>query len=77
MKEWVLFDTIPALLMYGLSAFFCLFDRRHAGMRGTFTLLSAVLCIAATALLLLNGASLREGAALLIVFLLLNLEVNR
>lgn len=77
MNEWILFDTVPALLLYGLSAFFCLFDRRHTGMRGTFTLLSAVLCIAATALLLLNGASLREAAALLIVFLLLNLEVNR
>ena len=77
MSKWVLFQTPPALLLYGLSALLCLLDRRRAGSKGVFTLLSAFLSVAATAILLLCGASLRESAALLIVFLLLNLEVNR
>ncbi len=68
---------IPAALVcYGLALFCNLFDRKYRASRGVMTYLSAVLAIIGTAVALLRGVSLREAAALLLVFLLLNLGVK-
>ena len=76
MAEWVIFSLPVALVLYGAALFFCLFDRVYQASKGIFTVLSAALAIFATAFLLLNGASLWEGAMLLMVFLLVNMGVR-
>ena len=76
MAEWVILQFPAAMALYGAALFFCLFDRVYQASKGIFTVLSAALAIFATAFLLLNGASLWEGATLLMVFLLLNMGVR-
>lgn len=77
MTDWILLQTPPALLLYGISLLLRLFDRRFAASSGLLTLLSGIAAIAATALLLLFGASLWEAVTVLLVFLLLNLGAVR
>lgn len=77
MTDWVLLQTPSALLLYGVSLLLRLFDRRFSAVGGLLTLLSGISAIFATALLLLFGASLREAATVLLVFLLLNLGAVR
>ena len=76
MAEGLIFQVPAALVCYGLALFCNLFDRRFRASRGVLTYLSAVLAIAGTAAALLRGVSMREAAALLLVFLLLNLGVK-
>ena len=64
-----------ALLLYGAALFLCLFERRYRSSRGVFLLASAALTLAASAYSLLMGAGLWETAAVLLIFLLLNLGV--
>lgn len=73
----VILNDLPVLLLYGAALFFFLFDRHRHAAKGRFTLLSAAIAIAATAVALLHGAALWEGAAALIVFLLLNMGVSK
>ncbi len=73
MAEWVVMTLPSAWIGYGAALFLCLFDRFYRATRGWFTVLSAVVALCTTGWLLLNGASLWEGAALLTVFLLLNM----
>ena len=73
----VILNDLSVLLLYGAALFFFLFDRHYHATKGRFTLLSVAAAIAATAVALLHGASLWEGAAALIVFLLLNTGVNK
>lgn len=73
----VILNDVFVLLLYGAALFFCLFDRHYHATKGRFTLVSAAIAIAATAVALLHGASLWESAAALIVFLLLNMEVSK
>ena len=76
MAQLVILQT-PAVLLLGAGAvFFCLFDKASRASHGWLTLLSAVLAILAAGLDLLHGADLREAAALLTVFLLLNMGVK-
>ena len=76
MAEWVIFRLPTALVLYGAALFFCLFDRFYKATKGVFTYISAALSILATAWLLLNGGSLWESSALLMIFLLLNMGVK-
>ena len=76
MAEFVILQTPAALLLCGAALFLCLFDRARHASRGWVTLLSTALALLAVGLDLLNGADLREAAAILMVFLLLNLEVR-
>ena len=73
MAEWVILESPASMLMLVAALFFNLFDRRYGCTKGVFTLLSAVLCLAACGVLCLDGAGLRELAAILTVFLLLNI----
>lgn len=75
MEEWIIFRFPAALMLYGIALFFCLFERKNRATKGAFHWISAALAILATAYSLLCGASLRECAAALTVFLLLNMEV--
>lgn len=76
MAESVILQLPMALLLYGAALFFCLFERRYRATRGVFLLLSAALALGASAYALLWGAGLWETAAVLLVFLLLNMGVG-
>ena len=76
MAEFVILRSPAVLLLCGLALFLCLFDRRHRASRGWLSVLSAVLAILGLGLDLLNGAELREAAAIATVFLLLNMGVR-
>jgi hypothetical protein len=58
------------------ALFLNLFDRHYRVSKGWMTILSAFLAVGATAYALIIGASLRECAGVLTVFLLLNMEVR-
>lgn len=72
----VIFQSPFALFLYGAALFLNLFDRHYRVSRGWITIASAFLAVGATAYALVIGASLRECAAVLLVFLLLNMEVR-
>lgn len=72
----VILSLPPALVLYGAALFLALFDRRYRATRGWFTLLAAVLVLAATAYSLLYGASTAEVATVLLAFALLGLEAR-
>ena len=76
MAELMILTSPAALLLCGAALFFCLFDKAARASRGWLTLLSGVLAVLAAAVDLLHGADLREAAALLTVFLLLNMGVR-
>ncbi len=76
MAELVILQTPAVLLLCAAALFLCLFDRKKKASRGWLSLLSAVLALLAAGIDLLRGASLREAAALLTVFLLLNMGVR-
>ena len=76
MVESVILDLPLALLLYGAALFFCLFERRYRATRGVFFLLSAALALGASAYALVRGASLWETAAVLLIYLLLNMGVG-
>ena len=73
MAELVILQSPGALLLLAGALLVCLFEKKNRAGRGWLSLLSALLALAGVALDLLNGASLREAAALLTVFLLLNM----
>ncbi len=76
MAELVILTSPAALLLCGAALFLCLFDKAARASRGWLTWLSGVLAMLAAAVDLLHGADLREAAALLTVFLLLNMGVR-
>ena len=76
MAELVILQTPAVLLLCGAALFLCLFDKASRASRGWLSLLSALLAMLAAGLDLLAGADLREAAALLTVFLLLNMGVK-
>ena len=76
MAEFLILQSPANLLLFGAALFFCLFDRAKHATRGWFSLISAFLAVLAAGMDLQNGASLREAAALLTVFLLLTMEVE-
>ncbi len=76
MAELVILSAPEVLLLCGAALFFCLFDKAARSSRGWLTWLSGLLAMLAAGLDLLRGADLREAAAILTVFLLLNLGVR-
>ncbi len=76
MAELVILQVPAVLLICGAALFFCLFDKAARASRGWLSLLSGLLAMLAAALDLMHGAPLREAAALLMVFLLLNMGVR-
>ena len=76
MAELVILQSPAVLLLCGAALFFCLFDKAARASRGWLTLISGLLAMLAAGLDLLQGADLREAAALLTVFLLLNMGVR-
>lgn len=74
--ESVILQTPLSLFLYGMALFFNLFDRHYRASKGWMTVFSAFLAVGATAYALVIGASLRECAGVLTVFLLLNIEVR-
>lgn len=74
--ESVILYPIPALILYGIALMLNIFDLVFKKTRGILTLISAAICVAATACALLMGASLFECAAVMLVFLLLNMGVK-
>lgn len=76
MAEWMILQTPAALLLCAAALFFCLFEKSTRSGRGWLSILSAVLALLSVGVDLLAGADLREAAALLTVFLLLNMGVK-
>lgn len=76
MVESMILQLPLALLLYGCALFLCLFERRYQATRGVFFLLSAALALGASAYSLIWGAGLWETAAVLLVFLLLDMRVE-
>lgn len=76
MAELVILQCPAALLLLAGALFLCLFEKKYRAGRGFLSLLSALLAILGVGVGLLCGASLREAAALLTVFLLLNMGVR-
>lgn len=74
--EIVILQSVPALILYGIALFLNIFDLIFKKTRGVLTLVSAAVCVAATACALLMGVSLFACAAVLLVFLLLNMGVK-
>ena len=76
MAELVILQSPAVLSLCGIALFFCLFDKATRASRGWLTLLSGLFAMLAAGIDLLCGADLREAAALLTVFLLLNMGVR-
>ena len=76
MEEWMILQTPVALLLCAGALFVCIFEKVSRTGRGWLSILSAVLALLGVGLNLLAGAGLREAAALLTVFLLLNMGVR-
>lgn len=76
MAELVILQSPAVLLLCAAALFFCLFDKAMRASRGWLSLLGGLFAVLAAGLDLILGADLREAAALLTVFLLLNLEVR-
>ena len=76
MAEWVILKLPAVLILYGAALAASLFERFTRATKGVLTYLAAGLAILAAACALLCGASLWEGAALLLVFLLLHMGVK-
>ena len=77
MEEWVIFQTPSALLLFIAALGLALFELITKSTKGILTLVSAALSLAAAAVLVINGGSLWECAALLTVFLLVLQGVKR
>ena len=76
MQEFVILQFPGLLLLYGAGLLLCLLEKAWKATRGIFAYVSAAAVISATAFLILNGGSLWEAAAWLMVFLLLMREVK-
>ena len=76
LDEVVLFHNPTALVLFLSALVLCILDRIFCKSRGIVTVISAFIVMTAVALDLVSGAALRECAAFLIVFLLLNMEVK-
>ena len=76
MSEWMILQLPGVMLLYGAGLTFCLLDKAWKATKGVFTFLSGAAAIAATAYLILNGGSLWEAAAWLMVFLLLMMKTK-
>ncbi len=76
MAELVILQQPAVLLLCGAALFCCLFEKATRAGRGWLLLLSGLLAMLAAGLDLLQGAPLREAAALLTVFLLLYMGVR-
>ena len=76
MADSVILQLPLAVLLYGAALFLCLFERKTRATRGVFFLLSAAVALAASGYALFSGAGLWETAAVLLVFLLLDLEAG-
>ena len=74
--ESVILSSPLALFFYGIALFLNLFDRNYKMTKGILTLVSCALCVGTTAYAIVIGASLWECAAVLLVFLLLNMGVK-
>ena len=74
--ESVILQSPLALILYGLALFLNLFDRHYKMTRGVMTMVSAAVCVAATVYALVIGAALFECAAVVLVFLLVNMGVK-
>ena len=71
MQGWMILQLPGVMLLYGLGLALCLMEKAWQATKGLFIYLSGAAVIIATALLILNGGSLWEAAALLMAFLLL------
>ena len=76
MSDWMILELPGVLLLYGAGLTLCLLERAWKATKGIFTFLSGAAVLIATALLILNGGSLWEAAAWLMVFLLLMMGVR-
>ena len=76
MAQCVTLQLPLALLLYAAALFLCLFERRYRATRGVFFLLSTALALGASAYALVRGASLWETAAVLLIYLLLDMGVG-
>lgn len=74
--ESVILQSPLTLLLYGTALFLNLFDLYYQASKGLLNILSAGICIAATVCSIVIGASLRECATVILVFLLLNMGVK-
>lgn len=73
--ESVILTSPLAVFFYGIALFLNLFDRHYKIRKGLLTIVSCVICIAATVYAIFIGASLWECATVLLIFLLLNMGV--
>ena len=72
--EIVFFQSIPVMILYGIALILNIIDR--CTKRGILTYISAAVCVAATVYALIIGAAMFECAAVLLVYLLLNMGVR-
>jgi hypothetical protein len=76
MDEIVILQLPVALLLYGAALFLSIYDLHYKATKGIFTIISAFLVVGTTAYAVLMGASLQEGALVLLAFLLLEMGVR-
>ena len=74
MGESIILSTPLLWLLYGLALTFCIFDKLHRATKGTFTAISAVLVVVASAAALILGATMGEVVTILLIVLLMGLE---
>ena len=74
--ESVILSSPFTIFIYGVALFLNLFDRRYRKTKGFLTIVSCVLSIIATVYAICIGTTLWECAAVLLIFLLLNMEVG-
>ena len=75
--ESVILQSPLALLLYGAALFLNLFDRHYQASKGILTVISAAVCVGTTVCALDLGASVYECATVVLVFLLVNMGVEK
>ena len=76
MQEWLILSRPGLMILYGLGLCGCFLDHRWRTGRGLLTWAGAAAAVTAAALLILNGASLWEGAAYIIALILITMGVK-
>ncbi|MBQ7182758.1 MAG: hypothetical protein IJR97_02135 [Clostridia bacterium] len=76
MQSWLMPAHPGLMILYGLGLCGCLMDKKWRTGKGLLTWIGAAAAVTAAALLILDGASLWEGAAWLLVLILITMGVK-
>ncbi|MBQ6755686.1 MAG: hypothetical protein IJP43_01880 [Oscillospiraceae bacterium] len=77
MSGSVILESPVIIALYALAAFLLIFDRVKRDTHGIFTYAAGAIVLGATAYAVLTGASLREAALALLIYLVFIMGVKK